>query len=104
MTQRTQVKISPSPRAKNTSAWFWWFYSTWWFQALQGFRVAQSLQVVNQVTHGAASLSHQPQQHAARAALHLQHLQRALVHVVRAGQQGRKHIIHKALFCALDAF
>lgn len=59
-----------------------WINSTGWFQALQGLRVAQSLEVVNQVTCGAASLSHQPQQHAARAALRLQHLQGAHLHVV----------------------
>lgn len=46
-------------------------------EALQGLGVAQSLEVVNELTCGATSLSHQPQQHAAGAALGLQHLQRA---------------------------
>lgn len=66
------------------------FYCTWWSEALQGLWVAESLEVVNQLTCGTASFSHQPQQHAARASLQLQHLQRAHLHVVWAGQRCRR--------------
>lgn len=72
-----------------------WCRCTWGFKALQGLRVSQRLEVVHQVTCSAASVSHQPQQHAAWAALQLQHLQGAHLHVVRAGEW--QHIIFQML-------
>lgn len=55
---------------------------TWWFQTLQSFGVAYGLEIVDQVTGGAAPLPHQPQERAAWATLRLQHFQRAHLHVV----------------------
>ena len=58
------------------------------FDTQEGLLVADDPQVVGQVSRGAAPLPQKPQQHAARAALQLQHLQGTQLHLLRAGDTG----------------